>query len=102
MALDRKQHMMKSIDKMQAEHLQRIIIGCFGVLALAIGVWFGSASILRLRFSVTSLKWESTQGYILQSWMEPCGEPQRRAHFNCWPIIKYEYEVNGQRYIGDR
>lgn len=66
-----------------------LIFQGLGFLAL---VWFLSTAY-RLRRVAT---WPGTDGRVLESFVE------RDASHNKEPRVKYEYQVQGQRYVSDR
>jgi hypothetical protein len=86
------------------EALYQIVLG---LLVLAIGLFFGglglasiAGSLRRRRQSRASRHWLSVHGRVMNSKVETSPGGPHGPHHE--PQVRYQYEVSGQRYVGNR
>ena len=79
----------------------------YGLLVLALGLFFGGLGIAaiggavrRRRMARASRGWRSTSGRVLEATVEKSPGGRHGPHYE--PLVRYQYEVGGQRYVGTR
>jgi len=78
-------------------------IGSFLLLFIAGGVYLIVMSVRSRRKAQASRSWPSTTGRVLSADIVRYeSRDEDRTHYTYHLAVQYEYEVNGQRYVGDR
>src|SRR5438477_434570 len=70
---------------------------CFALISAGVGVWLAYGGTIHIWKVVSSSTWSSVSGHVISAEMRPCG---RSGKPDCHPEIKYEYEFDGQLYLG--